>query len=265
MGLMSILRTEPPDRSVRRAGVSKDDIPIVGWLVDMDGRPIVGATIRPTHYNGNQGPSGTPLPLFEPDLDIEGRFPYQVINVSIDEIVPEVTSDEQGTFRIEGVGRERTITLSLSGPGLRTEIIRVMTRPGQASRVPAGSPFRLDRPTDLPATLYDAASFVHIVQRLPQDEEEPALPAPRLRIETVYLAVPDSSSIQALAARFSGKEVDVNPLLRYGDEYVKLKARLTEELAREVERTTPWRVVGTPQEADLILKATPTPRAFEPD
>jgi hypothetical protein len=59
--------------------------------------------------------------------------------------------------------------------------------------------------------------------------------------------------------------VDVNPLLRYGDEYVKLKARLTEELAREVERTTPWRVVGTPQEADLILQATPTPRAFESD
>ena len=56
-------------------------------------------------------------------------------------IIPPVTTGPDGTFRIEGIGRERVATLQLEGPTIETKRVEVRTRPGETIRVPGWKGF----------------------------------------------------------------------------------------------------------------------------
>jgi RNA polymerase sigma factor (sigma-70 family) len=82
----------------------KDDVPIVGRVRDLQGRPVAGATVRFCRVEGGL------------DRDAWAGPPAAV------------TTDEQGRFRLSGVGRERTAVLLISGPRIETKIVSVATR-----------------------------------------------------------------------------------------------------------------------------------------
>ncbi|HEY7154143.1 MAG TPA: sigma-70 family RNA polymerase sigma factor, partial [Gemmataceae bacterium] len=96
----------------------KDDVPINARILDLEGQPIPGVTVRA-------------LALDDPQ---NGRLDLDV------PVLPQVeaTTDTHGRFRLTGIGRERDVELRLRGPTIaaRERDIFVMTRVAKPSYVP---------------------------------------------------------------------------------------------------------------------------------
>jgi RNA polymerase sigma factor (sigma-70 family) len=116
----------------------KDDMRIRGRVLDLQGKPIAGVTISPQRVQASAGES------LDRWLDTLKAAEDQV-NVITDremrrKIAPTpfltpVTTDEQGRFTLNGLGRERLVELRVSGPTIATSEIWVMTRAGADIRV----------------------------------------------------------------------------------------------------------------------------------
>lgn len=82
----------------------KDDVPIVGRVRDLQWRPVAGATVRFYRIAGGL------------DRDAWEGPPAAVM------------TDEQGRFRLTGVGRDREAVLLVNGPRIESKVIHVTTR-----------------------------------------------------------------------------------------------------------------------------------------
>jgi RNA polymerase sigma factor (sigma-70 family) len=82
----------------------QDDVPIVGCVRDLQGQPVAGSTVRFWRIQGGM------------DRDAWEGPPAAV------------TTDEQGRFRLTGVGRDREAVLLVSGPRIESKIVHVSTR-----------------------------------------------------------------------------------------------------------------------------------------
>ncbi len=81
----------------------QDDVPIIGRVRDLQGRPVVGATVRLHRVEAL-------------DRDAWAGPPAAV------------TTDERGQFRLTGAGRDRGAVLIVSGPRIETKIVHAATR-----------------------------------------------------------------------------------------------------------------------------------------
>jgi RNA polymerase sigma factor (sigma-70 family) len=86
-----------------RLQMVKDDVPIIGRVRDLQGRPVAGATVRLHRVEAL-------------DRDAWAGPPAAV------------TTDEQGRFRLTGAGRDRGAVLIVSGPRIETKIVQATTR-----------------------------------------------------------------------------------------------------------------------------------------
>ncbi len=103
--------------------LSPDDLPILGRVVDLEGRPIAGASIRTTTA---WVPPGDDLSAW-----IEGaRDRGDSVWVGLDQTPLELAAatGPDGRFRLDGIGRERVVDLLISGPGIATATTFAMTR-----------------------------------------------------------------------------------------------------------------------------------------
>jgi RNA polymerase sigma factor (sigma-70 family) len=109
-----------------------DDVPVRGRVVDMEGRPVPGAsvTVKAVHASA----SGSLDAFFR-----EWRtFPAQALNQvrkatdspSAAGLSAKLTSDKDGRFEIKGVGRGRVLSLLFAARGTETAAARVITLPG---------------------------------------------------------------------------------------------------------------------------------------
>ncbi len=149
---------DPPVLTIRLA---RDDVPIEGRIVDLEGRAVPGATIRPRKIlepehgdlsvwivatkNGQDGSTLTEQAHLTRTLWAEGAG-----------LTESLTSDAKGRFSIRGVGRERVIELEISGPTVQSKPISVLTR--------AAEPFKVNvarRSPDWGIIMYYGAHFTH--------------------------------------------------------------------------------------------------------
>ncbi|MFO0807823.1 MAG: sigma-70 family RNA polymerase sigma factor [Gemmataceae bacterium] len=114
-----------------------DDVPFTGRIVDLEGRPVAGATLRVLQINAAPGEDLGPwLKAIEEmagnRFDLEqkyvGRFTVA--------LSPAVATDADGRVRLTGVGRNRIVHVQLDGPTVASQQFSVLTRPGKAVQLP---------------------------------------------------------------------------------------------------------------------------------
>jgi hypothetical protein len=110
--------------------LARDDHPLEGRVVDLEGRPIPGVSIRTLKAGVSPDGDLSAWAIGFRDRD-EGiyskleQFPLQL---------PPVVAGPDGRFRIEGVGRDRMVMLLVSGPTIETTFAFARTQDGPAIR-----------------------------------------------------------------------------------------------------------------------------------
>jgi protocatechuate 3,4-dioxygenase beta subunit len=88
----------------------QDDVPIKGRVRDLQGRPVAGAAVRVDH------------------LATPGRHEY-LEQDSWAGLPDHVTTDKDGRFVLTGIGRDRVVTLHVTGPLIEHKVVSVHTAP----------------------------------------------------------------------------------------------------------------------------------------
>ena len=121
--------------------LARDDIPISGRVIDLQGRPVAGAAV--TVVSIRVPPNGRLddyLKALQERNEVASLYhPFLPLRLEAQPeppLIPPVRTDAEGTFRISGIGRERVATLQIEGPTIETQRVMVRTRPGPTLRVP---------------------------------------------------------------------------------------------------------------------------------
>ncbi len=123
-----------------------DDVPITGQIIDLEGKPVPGVTLRLMQINAAPGEDLGPwleaVKAKKGDrLELEQRYLTRfTIAVPL-----QVTTDSAGRFRLTGIGRNRLVAAQLDGQTIASEHLHMLTRPGKIIEV----------------TEYDGADFRH--------------------------------------------------------------------------------------------------------
>jgi RNA polymerase sigma factor (sigma-70 family) len=123
----------------------KEDVPIRGRVLDLEGRPIAGVTVSLVRVR--KMPDGD-LSAWIKDLQAKPndrqavghvRVRYEQILSSVWGIpgLPKaVTTGPDGRFQLTGLGRERSVVLRVTGGGIEHRSVEVLTRPGPIKGLP---------------------------------------------------------------------------------------------------------------------------------
>jgi hypothetical protein len=114
----------------------KDDVPIDGKIIDLQGKPVAGITVRLLNIRTN-------LSDLQPWLDAirdNRELPHQgylgiFFTAAQAGLNRTAVTDADGRFRLTGAGRERIVALRLDGPTIESEYLFVMTRLGKTFRI----------------------------------------------------------------------------------------------------------------------------------
>jgi RNA polymerase sigma factor (sigma-70 family) len=140
-----------------------DGEPVTGQIVDLQGKPVQGATLRVMHVNAAPGEDLGPwLEAVTREKSahqwMEGRY-QRIDDLYLPRTIApslEVTSDAEGRIRLTGIGRNRLVTAQLDGPTIVSEHLKILTRAGEpisVRTIQIGSPS---------TTTYYASSFRHV-------------------------------------------------------------------------------------------------------
>jgi RNA polymerase sigma factor (sigma-70 family) len=139
-----------------------DDVPVTGQIIDLEARPVPGATVRVLQIKA--APGEDLGPWLEAARGKKGRsfdLERQYLRRSTSALSPVVTTDAEGRFRLTGIGRDRLVTVRLDGPGLVSQYLHILTRPEPTVEVTEreGRPRPGEPPT---VTRYYGADFRHV-------------------------------------------------------------------------------------------------------
>jgi RNA polymerase sigma factor (sigma-70 family) len=175
--------------------LASDDAPIAGRVVDLEGRPVAGASVKvmevrlPADTSSQErwvgafkvlnaarpatnpythlfkDAVGAELGSMQKDLDDQKEWrtldspflPNHADSGPLPAFIPDTTTDPDGRFRLNGIGRWRIATLQLEGPTIETTRFQVRSWPGAPIHVPVSNNPR----SGDPLTVY-GATFEHV-------------------------------------------------------------------------------------------------------
>ncbi|HWB09801.1 MAG TPA: M56 family metallopeptidase [Pirellulales bacterium] len=112
--------------------------PIRGRLVDIDGRPVAGATVRIRWFNDESDRGSWSVQEAEARgaknavLSARVTFLMAVIEpVQLREVLPTATSDAEGWFELRDIGPKRFVQLLVQGDGIEATEIIARNEPGE--------------------------------------------------------------------------------------------------------------------------------------
>jgi RNA polymerase sigma factor (sigma-70 family) len=210
----------------------KDDVPVRGRVLDLQGRPLAGVTVRVESLSTSAAGDLTPwLAALEANKQdaypIESRYLEQVRLAETPGLYSAVVTDAGGRFQLKGVGCERVVYLVLEGPTIARQRLTVYTRPGKA--IHAGA---FARNPDGYRLTYYGADFDHTAA-----PTRPIVGLVRDRDTGKPLA-----GVTVQSDRFAGNNV-------HGDSSVRTVTA----------KDGHYRLVGMPKGVGNILKAAPAP------
>ena len=106
-------------------------VPITGRILDLEGRPVTGATVQVrqiTKPNGNNlNPWIESVKRGEPTWIAYKQLHYEP-PIKPEERRPKTTTDAQGRFRFDGLEAERMVEVAIQGPTISFTALHVITR-----------------------------------------------------------------------------------------------------------------------------------------
>jgi len=108
-----------------------DDVPITGQIVDLEGKPVRGATFSvDSIYAAPDEDLGPWLKEVKKNtgdyLRIEGELLSRWCHVAVPRTV---RTDAEGRFRLTGIGRNRLVEARLEGQAIAIQTLRIVTQP----------------------------------------------------------------------------------------------------------------------------------------
>ena len=129
-----------PPRDELTLQLVEDSVPIVGRILDLQGRPVVGANVTRGRIAA-EGPEG-----IDPYLKLLRDDPMAASNhrfarsyhggFGLPDRPSSVVTDREGRFRLAGIGRDRIVDLFIDGPTIQSATITAMTRNAAAVSMP---------------------------------------------------------------------------------------------------------------------------------
>jgi RNA polymerase sigma factor (sigma-70 family) len=110
----------------------KDDAPITGRVLDLQGRPVAAADVRllsletTTEEDLTSYLKGWRTERFGGAIQSASKILY---HASAAGLAKAVKTDAEGRFRLTGCGRERVVKLSIEAPTIETAVVRIIPRP----------------------------------------------------------------------------------------------------------------------------------------
>ncbi len=112
--------------------LAEDGPAIEGRIVDLEGRPVIGAQVQATRLYFADG--GDLTPWLDQAKEKRTRGPGDGLD-QLPMILAATTTGPDGRFRLTGLGRERIAELSISGPTIATTEVYAMNRDGADLRL----------------------------------------------------------------------------------------------------------------------------------
>jgi RNA polymerase sigma factor (sigma-70 family) len=129
-----------------------EDRPITGQVVDLEGKPVSGATLQVLQIRAAAGEDLGPwLEAVTAEKMRRHQLERKYLPRSTPAPAPKLTADAKGCFRLTGIGCDRLVVARLDGPTIASQELRILTRPGDALTV---VPYRF--PAEGTATYYGA-------------------------------------------------------------------------------------------------------------
>ena len=138
IGLPTFRPGQRPNVEALTLQLAKDDVPITGRILDLEGKPVAGVAVG---VHSLHWPTRGDLTAWLRDLR-EKKEGYTAIRAhlmglegmwmgrDIGRLFPPAVTGADGRFRLTGVGRERVVGLRLVGPAVVATEVWAMTRPG---------------------------------------------------------------------------------------------------------------------------------------
>jgi hypothetical protein len=118
-----------------------DDLPITAQIVDLEGKPVPGATLRVLQIMASPkedlGPwleatKDKTAPVRDWNTNLEQRYLSRYTTAPS----PVATTDVAGRFRLTGIGRNRLVIVQLDGPTIASEHLHILIRLGETFKIP---------------------------------------------------------------------------------------------------------------------------------
>jgi RNA polymerase sigma factor (sigma-70 family) len=127
--------SKPEATDERTLHLVKDDVLIRGRVLDLQGKPVSGSTVRVIGLLlPNKGDLASFVEALKASKDgypVENAFLVRLDNPAIAQLFVSASTKADGRFQLKGIGRERIAIVEISGPTIETWRVRVMTRPGE--------------------------------------------------------------------------------------------------------------------------------------